>query len=121
VLHAKWNYADWYQTGGFQLTIARKPLTHLPSYPLKNYSLAWELRDGEGKLLHNGNFAIVDLDSEQTLKADWTPDPKIHHATLRLTLTNPRGETELQRTLNFLYPVADGQEIDEMTLPSVKP
>lgn len=119
-LHAKWNYTSWYQTGGFQVAIARKPLADLPSYPLKNYNLAWEYRDGEGKLLHNGNFPLADLESEQILKADWPGDPKIHHATLRLTLTNPRGETEAQRTLKFLFPVADGQEIDEMTLPDVK-
>src|SRR5215510_1471116 len=119
-LRAKWNYTRWYQTGGFQATVSRKPLTELPSYPLKNYNLAWEYRDGEGKLLQNGKFALTDLESEQTLKADWPTDPKLHHATLHLVLTNPRGETEAERTLRFLYPVADGQEIDEMTLPDVK-
>ena len=116
-LHAKWNYTGWYQTGGFQVSVFRKPLTELPSYPLKNYNLAWEYRDGEGKLLQNGKFVLADLESEQTLRADWPSDPKVHHATLHLQLTNPRGETEAERTLHFLYPVADGQEIDQMTLP----
>lgn len=120
-LHAKWKYINWYQTGGFEVAIARKPLTELPSYPLKHYSLKWEYRDGEGILLQNGNFDLADLDSEQTLKADWPGDPKLHHGSLHLTLTNPRGETEAERTLRFLYPVADGQEINEMSLPDVKP
>ncbi|GAC1633799.1 MAG: hypothetical protein NVS9B14_09050 [Candidatus Acidiferrum sp.] len=120
-LHAKWIYNNWYQTGGFQVTVSRKAITQLPSYPLKNYNLAWEYRDGEGILLQHGNFPLADLDSEQTLKADWPGDPKLRHATLRLTLTNPRGETEAERTLRFLFPVADGQEMNEMTLPDLKP
>jgi beta-glucuronidase len=120
-MHAKWKYSNWYQTGGFELTIGRKSLMQIPSYPLKGYSLRWELRDGEGKLLHNGHFDLADLEQAQTLKADWTPDQSVHHAMLRLTLTNPRGDTESEETLRFLYPVADGQEMDEMTIPGIKP
>ena len=121
VIAAKWKYINWYETGGFDLTISRKPLTELPSYPLKNYKLTWELRDGEGKFLHTGSFDLADLDAEQKLKAEWPGDPSIHHATLHLVLTNPRGEVEQEETLRHLFPVADGQEIDQMTIPGVKP
>jgi beta-galactosidase/beta-glucuronidase len=121
LMKAKWKYINWYQTGGFELTISRKPLSQLPSYPLKNYQLRWELRDGEGKLLHDGKFELADLEQVQTLNTDWPGDPSVHHATLQLVLTNPRGEIETQESLRFLFPVADGQEIDQMTLPDIKP
>jgi Beta-galactosidase/beta-glucuronidase len=120
-LRAKWKYLGWYQTGGFAVTTGRKPISELPSYPLKDYKLHWEYRDGEGKLLHQGDFALPDMDQPQTLHADWAADPSVHHATLHLTLLNPRGESETEQTLNFLFPVASGQDIKDMTLPSVKP
>jgi len=118
---AKWHYINWYETGGFDLSISRKPLTELPSYPLKNYKLSWELRDGEGKLLHGGAFDLADLDIEQKLKAEWPGDPGVHHAAVHLVLTNPRGEVEQEETLRYLFPVADGQQIDQMAIPGVKP
>jgi len=120
-LSAKWKYTDWYRTSGFEVTISRKPLTELPSYPLKNYKLNWEFRDGEGKLLQNGSFALADLDTEQKLTGDWPSEPNLHHAVLRLSLLNPRGETEAQKSLAYLFPLADGQEIDQMTTPNVRP
>ncbi len=121
ILKAKWKYSNWYQASGFELTIRRKPLTAIPSYSLKNYTLLWELRDGDGKLLHDGRLELADMEDEQTLKTDWKGDSSGHHASLRFTLINPRGEIETEESLRFLYPVADGQEIDQMTLPNVKP
>jgi len=120
-LSAKWKYLGWYQTGGFEVTTGRKQLGELPSYPLKNYSLHWEYRDGEGKLLQHGDFALADMDQPQTLRSDWPADPAVHHATLHVTLLNPRGETQAEQTLNFLFPVASGQDIKDMTLPGIKP
>ena len=120
-LQAKWKYVSWYQTGGFEVSAGRKPLSELPSYPLKNYSLHWEYRDGEGKLLQHGDFALADMDQPQTLHADWPVGPSVHHATLHLALLNPRGETQAEQTLNFLFPIASGQDIKDMTLPGVKP
>ena len=120
-LDAKWKYVGWYRTGGFEVSTARKALSELPSYPLKDYKLHWEYRDGEGILLHQGDFPLVGMDEMQTLHAEWPADPKIHHASLHLLLTNPRGETQAEQTLLYLFPVASGQDIPEMTLPGVKP
>ena len=120
-LQTRWKYLGWYQTGGFEVTTERNPLTQLPSYPLKDYKLHWEYRDGAGKLLHQGDFALPDMDQPQTLHADWAADPSVHRATLHVALLNPRGESETEQTLNFLFPVASGQDVKDMTLPSVKP
>lgn len=120
-MKTKWRYSNWYQTSGFEVSIGRKSLSQIPSYSLRNYALRWELRDGEGKLLHDGHFELADLEQMQSLNADWAGDPSVHHAALRLTLVNPRGETETEQTLRFLYPVADGQEMDQMTISGVKP
>jgi beta-galactosidase/beta-glucuronidase len=121
VLNAKWKYVGWYQTGGFEVTTGRRPVSELPSYPLKGYKIHWEYRDGEGKLLHQGDFALPDMEQPETLHAEWTTDPSVHHATLQLTLLNPRGESEAAKTLNYLFPVASGQDIKDMTLPGAKP
>jgi beta-glucuronidase len=121
VFTAKWKYTGWYQTGGFEVTAARNALTELPSYPLKDYKIHWEYRDGDGKLLHQGDFALPDMERPQTLHADWPADRSIRRATLRLTLMNPRGESQAEDTLNFLFPVASGQDLKDMTLPGVKP
>ena len=121
VFTAKWKYVGWYQTGGFEVTAGRNPLTALPSYPLKDYKIHWEYRDGEGKLLQQGDLTLPDMEQPQTLHADWPADRSIRRATLRLTLLNPRGESQAEDTLNFLFPVASGQDIKDMTLPAVKP
>jgi beta-glucuronidase len=121
VLKPKWRYGRWYEVGGFQVVASRQPLSQLPSYPLKDYKLHWELRDAENKLLRQGDFLIPDMEHEQTLHAEWAGDPALHHLSLRLTLTNPRGETEQEETMKYLYPTTGGQEIQDMTLPSVKP
>ena len=120
-LNAKWKYVSWYRTGGFEVTAARNALSELPSYPLKDYQLHWEYRDNEGKLLHQGDFALPDMDQPQTLHADWPADLTIRQATLHLTLRNPRGESQAEETLHFLFPVASGQDLKDMTLPGVKP
>jgi Glycosyl hydrolases family 2, TIM barrel domain len=121
VLNAKWKYVGWYQTGGFEVNTGRKPISELPSYPLKDYTLHWEYRDGEGKLLQQGDFSLPDMEQAQTLHAEWKADASVHHATLHLTLLNPRGESEAVRKLDYLFPVASGQDLKDMTLPSVKP
>ena len=120
-LHAKWRYVGWYQTGGFEVTTGRKPISELPSYPMAGYRLRWEYRDGEGKLLAQGDFALPDLERPQTFEGEWKADPSVHHATLELKLLNPRGESVAAETLNYLFPVASGQDIKDMTLPAVKP
>ena len=61
------------------------------------------------------------MEQPQTLQGEWKADPSVHHATLQLTLLNPRGESEAAQTLNYLFPVASGQDIKDMTLPGVKP
>ena len=120
-LTAKWKYLGWYQTGGFEVTTGRNPITELPSIPLRDYRLHWEYRDGEGKLLRSGDFALPDMEQPQTLHADWPADPSVHRAALHLALLNPRGETQAEQTLKFLFPVASGQDLPDMTLPGIKP
>jgi len=121
VLAAKWKYGKWYEVGGFEVVASRKSLDQLPSYPLKDYKLHWEVRNPENKLLHQGDFPLADLEHEQTLHAEWQGDPSIHHLSLHLTLSNPRGEVVAEDSLKYLYPTTGGQEIQDMSLPAVKP
>jgi beta-glucuronidase len=121
VLAAKWKYGKWYEVGGFEVVASRKSLDQLPSYPLKDYKLHWEVRNPENKLLHQGDFPLADLEHEQTLHAEWQGDPSIHHLSLHLTLSNPRGEVVAEDSLRYLYPTTGGQEIQDMSLPAVKP
>ena len=119
-LKPKWKYGKWYEVGGFEVVAGRRPINELPSYPLKDYKLHWELRDRDNKLLRQGEFDLPNVDQQQTLHAEWQGDPNQHHLSLKLVLTNPRGEVEMERMLKYLYPTADGQEIQDMKLPGVK-
>jgi beta-glucuronidase len=119
-LKAQWKYGKWYEAVGFEVTISRRNLEELPSYPLRDYSLRWELRDGTNRLLHEGNFPLADLEHEQKLEGNWTADNSQQRLTLRLFLTNPRGETETEKQVHYLFPTSSGQEIQDMKLPSLK-
>jgi len=121
VLRPRWKYGRWYELAGLEVVASARPSSELPSYPLKGYNLHWEVRDTEGKLLHSGDFALPDAPDAAPLKAEWPVDPNLHHASLHLALTNPRGEIEDEATLGYLYPTTGGQDIPLMTLPSVKP
>ncbi len=81
----------------------------------------WELRDGQNKLLRGGDFVLADMEHEQTFNAEWAGDPNLHHLSLHLNLTNPRGEVENEETLKYLFPTTGGQEIQDMTLPDARP
>jgi beta-galactosidase/beta-glucuronidase len=119
-LKAQWKYGKWYEAVGFEVTISRRNLEELPSYPLRDYSLRWELRDGTNRLLHEGNFPLADLEHEQKLEGNWTADNSQQRLTLRLFLTNPRGETETEKQVHYLFPTSSGQEIQDMKLPNLK-
>lgn len=119
-LKVKWKYGNWYEVGGFEVVAARQPLSQLPSYPLKDYKLHWELRDAEHKLLREGDFALADMEHGQALSAEWKGDPNLHHLSLHLILTSARGEVETEELLDYLYPTTGGQDIKDMSLPGVK-
>ncbi len=121
VLKAKWKYGKWYEVGGFEVVAGRRPLSELPSYPLKDFTLHWELRDGQNKLLRGGDFVLADMEHEQAFNAEWAGDPNLHRLSLHLSLTNPRGEVENEETLKYLFPTTGGQEIQDMTLPGARP
>jgi beta-glucuronidase len=119
-LKAQWKYGKWYEAVGFEVNIGRHNLEELPSYPLRGYNLRWELRDGTNRLLHEGNFPLADLDHEQKLEGNWTADSSQLRLTLRLFLTNPRGETESEEQVHYLFPTSSGQEIQDMKLPNLQ-
>src|SRR5438477_526844 len=81
-LKAQWKFGKWYETVGFNLTIRRRDLDELPSYPLRGYNLRWELRDAGNRLLHDGNFPLEDLEQEQKLQGNWAADSSQHRLTL---------------------------------------
>ena len=119
-LKAQWKYGKWYEAVGFEVTIGRRKLEELPSYPLRGYNLRWELRDGTNRLLHEGDFPLADLEHEQKLEGNWTADNSQQRLTLRLFLTNPRGEIETEEQVRYLFPTSSGQEIQDMKLPNLK-
>jgi len=119
-LKAQWKYGKWYEAAGFEVTIGRHNLEELPSYPLRGFNLRWELRDGTNRLLHEGNFPLADLDHEQKLEGNWTADSSQLRLTLRLFLTNPRGDTESEEQVHYLFPTSSGQEIQDMKLPNLQ-
>jgi beta-galactosidase/beta-glucuronidase len=120
VLKAAWKFGKWYEVVGFNVSIGRRSLDELPSYPLQGYNLRWELRDGANRLVHQGNFALEDLEHQQTLQENWAPDSSLRRLNLHFFLTNPRGETEAEQQVDYLFPTSSGQEIQEMKIPNLK-
>ena len=100
----------------FTATVAPNSLDRLPSYPLHNYSLSWEIYD-DTKLLTRGESRLTDLSSTQSISGQVEGDANTHKLQLRLTLVRPTGEIAADKTLDWS---ADGQQAkrsDDATLP----
>ena len=66
-LQARWDGAAAGQPSSFTVTLKPNRIEDLPSYPLHDYRLSWEICDQSGKLLTSGERALVDLSGVQTV------------------------------------------------------
>jgi hypothetical protein len=101
VIEAQWDHAQQGPPPGFTVTLKPNGIEDLPSYPLRDYRLAWELSDQAGKLLASGEQQLADLSSARTISGDVGPQSDAKILKLRLTLLRPGGAIAAESSLDW--------------------
>jgi len=101
VVEAQWDYAQEGAPASFTVTLTPNCLEDLPSYPLRDYRLAWELSDQAGKLLASGEQQLADLSSARTIAGNVGPQPDAKILKLHLTLLRPGGMMAAESSLDW--------------------
>jgi beta-glucuronidase len=102
---ARWNTSKD-RPVSFTATLKPNSIDSLPSYPLRDYRLTWEIYD-DAKLLSRGERRIADLSRAQALSAEVDSHAETHKLQLHLALIRPTGERAAEKTLDWM---AGGQQ-----------
>jgi len=101
VIDAQWNLGRVGPPSAYTVTITPNSKTELPSYPLHNYRLTWELCDEGGKLLASGEKQFGDLSGVQTVSGKVGEQPEAKALKLRLTLLRPTGAVAAEKLMDW--------------------
>ncbi len=99
---------------GFNATIGARPYSELPSYPLHDYRLHWEVRDQNNTLVASGDREFANLDRPATVSGNWQPKDTVFGLTLELTLSRPTGFVAAEKRVEWLLPRSGGQNLEDM-------
>jgi beta-glucuronidase len=77
--------------GAFTATVQANAVQRLPSYPLHDYRLEWDVRDENNKIVASGAEALRDLANLQTVTGKLQPLADTSALRLHLTLLSPMG------------------------------
>jgi beta-glucuronidase len=75
----------------FTATVQANTMQRLPSYPLHDYRLEWEVRDENNKMVASGAQALPNLANLQTVAGKLQPRADTSALRLHLTLLSPAG------------------------------
>src|SRR3984957_8129587 len=84
----------------FSATVKPNSIESLPSYPLHDYRVRWEIYD-ETKLVSRGMRDLADLSSAQSVSGQVEANADAHKLQLHLTLMRPTGELAAEKTLDW--------------------
>ena len=84
----------------FTATVKPNWLESLPSYPLHDYLLTWEIYD-ETKLISRGERGLSDLSSMQSVSEQVKSTADTRKLELRLALVRPTGEIAAEKRLDW--------------------
>jgi beta-glucuronidase len=84
----------------FTATVRPNSADSLPSYPLHDYRLTWDIYD-DTKLRVRGERRLIDLSRTQTVSGQVEGGPATHKLQLHLTLIRPTGEIAAEKTLEW--------------------
>jgi Glycosyl hydrolases family 2, TIM barrel domain/Glycosyl hydrolases family 2, sugar binding domain/Glycosyl hydrolases family 2 len=98
--------AHWVDTAtgppsSFTVTLTPNGIQDLPSYPLRDYRLAWEVTDQTDKLLDSGEQPFANLNSAQTVSGKVTAQPDAKILKLHLTLLRPGGAIAAESSVDW--------------------
>src|SRR5882724_11217840 len=98
-ISAEWNNSQDVPTS-FTATVKPNSPDNLPSYPLRDYRLTWDIYD-ETKLLAQGEKSFDALSSTQTVSGQVEGGLAGHKLQLHLALHRPTGEIAAEKTLDW--------------------
>jgi hypothetical protein len=84
----------------FTATVNPNSPDRLPSYPLQDYQLSWEIYDGS-KVLSRGEHALRDLSTPQSVSGHVEGNSDTHKLKLHLSLVRPTGEIAAEKTIEW--------------------
>jgi beta-glucuronidase len=100
-IEARWNQGPPGVPTAYTVTVTPNRTTDLPSYPLHNYRLSWELCDEEGKLLASGEKQFVNLSDAEVLSGEVGSQPAAKGLKLHLTLLRPTGAVAAEKIMDW--------------------
>jgi hypothetical protein len=112
----RWNN-DKDVPSSFTATVEPNSLDHLPSYPLRDYSLSWEIYD-DTKLLTRGESRLADLSATQSVSGQVEGNADTRKLQLHLALVRPTGEIAADKTLEWTASGQQARRTDGTSPPS---
>jgi beta-galactosidase/beta-glucuronidase len=85
----------------FTATVQSNAINRLPSYPMRDYRLEWEVRDENNKTVASGAQSLPDLASAQTVEGNVQPLAQTAGLRLHLTLLNPMGAVAAENNVEW--------------------
>jgi len=100
----------------FTATLQANSMSRLPSYPLRDYRLEWEVRDENNKIIASGAQPLPDLASTQTVVGKLQPLAQTGALRLHLTLLSPTGLIAAENIVDWRR-----SEVGSQTAPAGAP
>jgi hypothetical protein len=85
----------------FSVKINPNPVTDLPSYPLRDYKLTWQVTGKKDKLIASGEQQLPDLTSPQTISRTVSSDGTTAGLKLHITLVRPVGTVAAEKIVDW--------------------
>ncbi len=101
----------------FTATVKPNSQASLPSYPLHNYRLTWEIYD-DTKLLARGERGFDDLNTTQAVSGHVEGSADITKLQLHLLLLRPTGEIAAEKTLDWNANGEQARRVNGATIPA---
>jgi beta-glucuronidase len=114
-ISAEWNNSQDVPTA-FTVTVKPNSAEALPSYPIRDYRLTWEVYD-ENKLLTRGEHWFSALSSDQTTSNPVEGGRPGHKLQLHLALIRPTGEIAAEKNLDWSTS-QQARQPDSMPVPA---
>jgi len=85
----------------FTANVHANTVERLPSFPLHDYRLEWDVRDENNKIIASGAEPIPDLTQAQTVAGKLQPRAQTGALRLHLTLLNPSGLVTAENNVDW--------------------
>jgi beta-galactosidase/beta-glucuronidase len=112
----RWNNARD-GTASFTATVKPNSLDSLPSYPLHDYRLNWEIYD-DTKVLARGEDSLADLATARAVPGKVQGQVDTHKLRLHLTLVRPTGEIAAEKILDWNTSDQEAKRSDQVAVPA---